>query len=87
MVWYDPRDWGAHAGDVAADALRDVLGQIYQKAIDNPEIIIVPAAVLAGAGLAIGAGTGYGTAYSVTAGALDAAQDRQEGFILPGGIL
>ena len=75
------------ATDWFSDGANDVWVKLLDKVKDNPELVIIPTLVVAGALVVTAGSPAYSVAYMATAGALDAAEGREFGHVITGGIL
>ncbi len=72
--------------DYFSDGAADVSEKIIQKAIERPELVIIPVLIVSAALVVAGGSPAYSMAYAATAGAMDAAEEKEFGHVLTGGI-
>ncbi len=75
------------ASDWLSDSSADIVGKMVEKAKERPELIVIPVVVVAAALVVVAGSPAYSMAYAATAGAIDAAEEREFGHVVTGGIL
>ncbi len=77
--------------DLASDWFSDGASEVWEKLIakieEKPELIIIPVIVASSALVLLAGSPAYSAAYAATAGVTDAAEGKEFGHSITGGIL
>ncbi len=76
--------------DVASDwfssGASDVWEKLLDRVVEQPELVVIPVIVASTALVLLAGSPAYSAAYAATAGALDAAEEKEFGHVLTGGL-